>query len=149
LQLPARLREASYALGKTRATTIRRVLLPSARPGIASGGVLGMGRIIGDTAIILIVLGVGTEKLEGVGGTPLLSTLRGGGSTLSYYIYNYAPTGDGNSPQKAFAAGFVLLMIVLGLNALVTRLTLRSSSERATARSLTFKLRMRVWPWSR
>ena len=51
-QLPARMREASYALGKTRATTIRRVLLPSIRPDIASGVVLGMGRIIGDTAIV-------------------------------------------------------------------------------------------------
>ena len=56
-QLPDRLREASYALGKTRATTIRRVLLPSIRPGIGTGVVLGMGRIIGDTAIITIVLG--------------------------------------------------------------------------------------------
>jgi phosphate transport system permease protein len=121
LQLPARMREASYALGKTRATTIRRVLLPSARPGIASGGVLGMGRIIGDTAIIVILLN--TLKLEGAGGAPVLSTLRGTGSTLASYIYYYAPTGDGNSPQKAYAAGFVLLMIVLGLNALVTRLS--------------------------
>lgn len=121
LQLPARTREASFALGKTRATTTRRVLLPSIRPGIASGAVLGMGRIIGDTAIILILLG--TLKLEGAGGAPLLSTLRGTGSTLTYYIYYYAPTGDGNSPQKAYAAGFVLLMIVLGLNALVTRLS--------------------------
>ncbi|HXA54546.1 MAG TPA: ABC transporter permease subunit [Solirubrobacteraceae bacterium] len=121
LQLPARTREASFALGKTRATTTRRVLLPSIRPGIASGTVLGMGRIIGDTAIILILLG--TLKLEGTGGAPLLSTLRGTGSTLTYYIYYYAPTGDGNSPQKAYAAGFVLLMMVLALNALVTRLS--------------------------
>ena len=52
-QLPDRMREASYALGKTRATTIRRVLLPAIRPSIASGVVLGMGRIIGDTAIII------------------------------------------------------------------------------------------------
>jgi phosphate transport system permease protein len=146
LQLPARMREASYALGKTRATTIRRVLLPSARPGIASGGVLGMGRIIGDTAIIVILLN--TLKLEGAGGAPVLSTLRGTGSTLASYIYYYAPTGDGNSPQKAYAAGFVLLMIVLGLNALVTRLTLRSGGERATARNITLKLKLRM-PWSR
>jgi phosphate transport system permease protein len=121
MQLPARMREASFALGKTRATTIRRVLLPSARPGIASGAVLGMGRIIGDTAIVVFLLG--TLKLEGVGGTPVLDTLRGTGSTLSFYIYNYAPTGEGNSPQKAYAAGFVLLMLVLALNALVTRLS--------------------------
>jgi phosphate transport system permease protein len=121
LQLPARMREASFALGKTRATTIRRVVLPGSRAGIASGSVLGMGRIIGDTAIILILLG--TLKLEGAGGAPVLNTLHGTGSTLTYYIYYYAPTGDGNSPQKAYAAGFVLLMIVLALNALVTRLS--------------------------
>ena len=56
-QIPAHMREASYALGKTRATTIRRVLLPSIRPSIASGATLGMGRIIGDTAIVVILLG--------------------------------------------------------------------------------------------
>ena len=64
-QLPARMREASYALGKTRATTIRRVLLPAIRPGIASGVVLGMGRIIGDTAIITILLGATLKNEAG------------------------------------------------------------------------------------
>ncbi|HEV3323002.1 MAG TPA: ABC transporter permease subunit [Solirubrobacteraceae bacterium] len=148
LQLPARLREASYALGKTRATTVRRVLLPSIRPGIASGAVLGMGRIIGDTAILVILLPY--LKLEGAGGAPLLSALRGTGTTLTYYIYYYAPTGDGNSPKKAFAAGFVLLMIVLALNALVTRLTLRSSGERAAARNIVQRVwAWEMWPWSR
>jgi phosphate transport system permease protein len=147
LQLPAQMREASYALGKTRTTTTRRVLLPSIRPGVAAGAVLGMGRIIGDTAIIVILLN--TLKLEGAGGAPVLSTLRGTGSTLSSYIYYYAPTGDGNSPQKAYAAGFVLLMIVLGLNALVTRLTLRGSGERAAARGVMLRaLAWERWPWS-
>jgi phosphate transport system permease protein len=132
-QLPARLREASYALGKTRATTIRRVLLPSIRPGIATGIVLGMGRIIGDTAIIVILLGT-TLKNEPVGGTPLLGTLRGTGSTLTSYVYSNSPAGEGNAPQKAYAAAFVLMMIVLALNALVTRLT--SGSTRAGPRRL-------------
>ncbi len=122
MQLPSRLREASYALGKTRARTIRSVLLPSIRPGIASGVVLGMGRIIGDTAIIVILMGA-TLKNQPVGGTPLLSTLRGTGSTLTSYVYNNSPAGEGNAPQKAYAAAFVLLMVVLVLNALVTRLS--------------------------
>ncbi len=121
-QVPPRLREASYALGKTRATTIRRVLLPSIRPGIASGTVLGMGRIIGDTAIIVILMGA-TLKNQPVGGTPLLSTVRGTGSTLTSYVYNNSPAGEGNAPQKAYAAAFVLWMIVLALNAAVTRLS--------------------------
>ncbi|HSZ14998.1 MAG TPA: ABC transporter permease subunit [Solirubrobacteraceae bacterium] len=121
-QLPKRLREASFALGKTRATTIRRVLLPSIRPGMASGVVLGMGRIIGDTAILTILLGI-TLRNEGVGHIPIWSTLRGNGSTLTSYIYNNSPAGEGGSPEKAYAAAFLLLMIVLALNALVTRLS--------------------------
>jgi phosphate transport system permease protein len=134
-QLPDRLREASYALGKTRATTIRHVLLPAIRPSIASGVVLGMGRIIGDTAIVTILLGVG-YKLEPVGHVPVLSVLRGAGSTLTSYVYNNSPAGDGNSHQKAYAAAFVLLMIVLALNAIVTRLTRGSSLTRGTGRWL-------------
>jgi phosphate transport system permease protein len=121
-QVPDRTREASYALGKTKATTIRRVLLPAIRPDIASGIVLGMGRIIGDTAIITILLGA-TLTTEPVGSVPLIGTLRGTGSTLTSYVYNNSPAGEGNAPQKAYAAAFVLLMLVLGLNALVTRLT--------------------------
>jgi len=120
-QLPTQLREASYALGKTRATTIRRVLLPSVRPNIASGIALGMGRIIGDTAIVVILL-ASTLQLEGTGGLPILSTLRGTGSTLTAYVFSNSPAGEGNSPQKAYAAAFVLLMLVLALNFLVTRL---------------------------
>lgn len=146
-QLPPRMREASYALGKTRATTIRRVLLPSIRPGIASGVVLGMGRIIGDTAIITILLGA-TLEIEPVGNVPLLGTLRGTGSTLTSYIYNNSPAGEGNAPQKAYAAAFVLLMIVLALNALVTRLTSGRAVTGAGSRSWSLLL-LRWMPWSR
>ncbi len=143
-QLPGRLREGSYALGKTQATTIRRVLLPSIRPGMATGIVLGMGRIIGDTAIVIFVLGSSTYRNEGVGGIPLLSTLRGTGATLTSYVYNNSPAGEGNSPQKAYAAAFVLLLIVLALNALVTRLT--NPGDRTFARGLASSLGARM-PW--
>jgi len=132
-QLPGRLREASYALGRTRATTIRRVLLPSIRPGIATGTVLGMGRIIGDTAIIKILLGVALIN-EGVGHIPILSTLRGTGATLTTYVFENSPAGEGNAPQKAYAAAFVLMMMVLLLNFLVTWLTGRSEGGSEGAR---------------
>jgi phosphate transport system permease protein len=121
-QVPAHVREASYALGKTKATTIRRVLLPSVRPSIASGITLGMGRIIGDTAIVVILLGA-SLRLEGAGGTPILSVLRGTGSTLTSYVKENSPAGEGNAPQKAYAAAFVLLLIVIALNAIVVRLS--------------------------
>jgi phosphate transport system permease protein len=121
-QVPNRVREASFALGKTRATTIRHVLLPTIRPSMAGGVVLGMGRIIGDTAIITVLLGL-TLKNEPVGSTPVIGTLRGLGSTLTSYVFYNSPAGEGNSPEKAYAAAFVLLMVVLALNALVTRIT--------------------------
>jgi phosphate transport system permease protein len=121
--LPPRLREGSYALGKTRSTTIRHVLLPSIRPSIATGIVLGIGRIIGDTAIIKILLG--GLRFEPVGGVPGLGLLRGTGSTLTSYIYEFSPAGEGNAPQKAYFSAFVLLLMVLALNGIVTWITLR------------------------
>ena len=116
--IPRHVREASYALGKTKAATIHRVLLPAARPGIATGTALGMGRIAGDTAIVVVLLG-GTLQLVGQGEVPGLSTLRGTGSTLTSYVYVNSPAGEGNAPEKAYAAAFVLLMIVIVLNFVV------------------------------
>jgi phosphate transport system permease protein len=113
--IPGHVREASYALGKTKAATIRRVLLPGARGGIATGATLGMGRIAGDTAIVVILLGASLQ-LQSEGSVPLLRTLRGTGSTLTSYVYNNSPAGEGAAPQKAYAAAFVLLVIVVGLN---------------------------------
>jgi phosphate transport system permease protein len=118
LAIPDHVREASYALGKTKAATIRRVLLPGARSGIATGATLGMGRIAGDTAIVVILLGASLQ-LTPQGGVPLLKTLRGTGSTLTTYVYNNSPAGEGAAPQKAYAAAFVLLVIVIFLNFVV------------------------------
>lgn len=116
--IPNHVREASYAVGKTKSATIRRVLLPAARPSVITGNMLGIGHVIGDTAIIVLLLG-DTQILQGVGHAPLLSTLRGTGSTLTSYVFDNAPTGDLNQPNKAYAAAFVLLLIVLALNVIV------------------------------
>jgi len=119
--VPSHVREASYALGKSRAATIRRVLLPAIRPGIGTGAALGMGRIAGDTAIVILLLGA-TLRLEAVGSVPFLSDLKGTGSTLTSYVYLNSPAGEGNAPEKAYAAAFVLLVIVVGLNFLIERI---------------------------
>jgi phosphate transport system permease protein len=116
--IPDHVREASYAVGKSKSATIRRVLLPAARPSVITGHMLGTGHVIGDTAIIVLLLG-DTQTLQGVGHVPLWSTLRGTGSTLTSYVFDNAPTGDLNQPNKAYAAAFVLLLIVLALNLIV------------------------------
>jgi phosphate transport system permease protein len=116
--VPTHMREAAFALGKTRIATIRRVLIPRVRSNIATGITLGVSRIIGDTAIVLILLGA-TLRLEPQGGTPVLGLLRGTGSTLTSYVFENSPAGEGQAPQKAYAAAAVLLVFVLILNLMV------------------------------
>ncbi len=113
--IPSHVREASYAVGKTKIATTRRVLLPAARPSVITGTMLGLGRVISDTAIVLLLLG-GTLTFSTANSTPVLGLLRGTGDTLTGYIYYNAPTGDGNQPSKAYAAAFVLMLMVLALN---------------------------------
>jgi phosphate transport system permease protein len=98
--------------------TIRTILLPQIRRNVATGAALGMGRIVGDTAVVVVLLGA-TLQIEPQGDVPILGTLRGTGSTLTSYVYNASPAGEGNAPQKAYAAAFVLLLIVLTLNFVV------------------------------
>jgi phosphate transport system permease protein len=146
-QLPPRIREASFALGKTRATTSRWVLLPAIKPSIAAGVVLGMGRIIGDTAIITLLLGGAAQLTEPVGNTPVFGLLRGTGSTLTSYVYYNSPSGEGNAHQKAYAAAFVLLIMVLGLNAIVTRLTRTGADGTREGGSRIRSILFRYAPW--
>jgi phosphate transport system permease protein len=113
--IPNHVREASYAVGKSKITTIRRIVLPAARPSVITGTMLGFGHAIGDTAIILLLAG-DTGSLQGAGGVFPFSLFRGTGSTLTSYIFDNAPTGDLNKPQLAWAAAFVLMVIVLILN---------------------------------
>jgi len=130
--LPGHLREAAFALGKTRITTIRRVLLPSVRSNIATGVTLGMSRIIGDTAIVLLLAG-GTPRVETQGSLPVVNVLRGTGSALTTYVYGNSPAGEGQAPEKAYAAAFVLLIFVLLLNLIVGRIGRTSADSGAVA----------------
>jgi phosphate transport system permease protein len=116
--IPNHVREASYAVGKTKIATIRRVLLPAARPSVIAGTMLSTAHVIGDTAIIVLVLGdTSTSSPLHPGGA--LSIFSGTGSTLTSYVFDSAPTGTLNQPQKAFVAALVLLVMVLMLNLIV------------------------------
>jgi phosphate transport system permease protein len=119
--VPAHMREAAFALGKTRIATIRRVLLPSVRSNIATGVTLGVSRVIGDTAIVVLLLGE-TLRIEPQGSAPIVGLLRGTGSSLTSYVFENSPAGEGAAPQKAYAAAFVLMVFVLALNLLVERI---------------------------
>jgi len=92
-----------------------------------------MGRIVGDTAVVVILLGASLQ-LDPEGNVPGVNVLRGTGATLTTYVYNTSPAGEGNAPQKAYAAAVVLLAIVLALNGAVgpdrtAHVMLRAASE--------------------
>ncbi len=127
--IPGHVREASYAVGKTKIATTRRILLPAARPSVMTGAMLGVGRIIGDTAVIILLLGA-TLKIVPASDVPILGTLQGTGSTLTSYVFQNAPTGEANQPEKAFAAAFVLLSMVLVLN-IAVNITVRRGRKMA------------------
>jgi phosphate transport system permease protein len=124
--VPGHMREAAFALGKTRIATIRRVLLPSVRSNIATGTTLGISRIVGSTAIVIIVLGE-TLRNEPANSTPILGFLGGTGSSLTSYVFDNSPAGEGKAAGKAYAAAFVLLLFVLLLNIVVGRISRRQA----------------------
>ncbi|OPY56006.1 MAG: Phosphate transport system permease protein PstC [Pelotomaculum sp. PtaU1.Bin035] len=120
--VPYTFREAAYGLGVSKWRTIRKVVLPAACRGIASGAVLGVGRVASDVAIVWFCLGAtltysGPEKWWQP--QNWLDTLRSAGSTLSSYIYYASPVGNGHNAEKAYGAALVLIVIILLFNAAV------------------------------
>jgi len=117
--VPDSYREGSLAMGASKWYTIIKIVIPSASNGIIAAIVLGMGRIIGDTAIVVLTLGA-TIRMTGLQPwwTPdnWISTLQNTGSTLTTYIYHMSPAGYGNMPEKAFGASLVLIVVIILLN---------------------------------
>ncbi len=117
--VPVSYREASLALGASKRSTITKVVLPSAKRGIITAVILGMGRIIGDTAIVWLLLG-GSIRMTGPQPwwhfANWLDTLKNTGSTLTTYIFFNSPAGEGNKAELAFGASIVLIIIIILLN---------------------------------
>jgi ABC-type phosphate transport system permease subunit len=117
--VPQEYLDGSYALGSKRWRTINKIALRCARPGLITGIALGMGRIVGDTAIVWLSLG-GVLRMTGMqpwyAPENWLSTLKNTGSTLTSYIYYASPAGEGDNLETAFGASFVLICIIVILN---------------------------------
>lgn len=107
LSVPDSFREGSFGLGAGRLRTVFRVVLPSAVPGILSGIILAIGRIVGETAALIYTSGT-------VAGIP--KDLMHSGRTLS--IHMYALLSEGLYMEEAYATAVVLLVMVLIINML-------------------------------
>jgi len=108
LALPPLLKEGAFALGATHWQTIRSVLLPSARSGILAGIILGVGRAVGETMAVIMVLGNAVALP-----TSILDPAR----TLTTNIGIEMGYASGEHQQALFATGIVLLVIIMILNA--------------------------------
>ena len=104
--VPDSYREGSFGLGAGRLRTVFRIVLPSAVPGILSGVILAIGRIVGETAALIYTSGT-------VAGVP--TSLMGSGRTLA--VHMYALLSNGLYTEQAYATAVVLLVMVIGINA--------------------------------
>jgi phosphate transport system permease protein len=105
--IPNSLREGAMALGATKAKTIFSVVVPAAISGLASGMMLNLARVAGETAPLLFTA-LGNMFWSQGWLQPI--------ATLPVMIYNYAISPEEDLHQQAWAAGFVLLSLVLLIN---------------------------------
>ncbi|MFW6125722.1 MAG: phosphate ABC transporter permease subunit PstC [Chloroflexota bacterium] len=107
--VPREYREGSLALGSTRWQTIWHVLIPAARSGILAGVVLGMGRAIGETMAMIMVIGNSVQ----IPGSPLDSA-----RTLTGNIAVEITYASGVHESALFATGVVLFLLIVLLNSI-------------------------------
>jgi phosphate transport system permease protein len=105
--VPNSMREGAMALGATKAQTIFSVVVPAAMSGLISGMMLNLARVAGETAPLLFTA-LGNMFWSRGWLEPI--------ATLPVMIYNYAIAPEEDLHQQAWAAGFVLLMLVLTIN---------------------------------
>ena len=105
--VPTGYKEASLALGATKFQTLYKVILPSAIPGILSGIILSVGRVIGESAAVLLTAGTVAQMPEGI-----FSRAR----TLT--VHAYLLTKEKGDIQGAASLGIVLIVMVFLLNTL-------------------------------
>jgi phosphate transport system permease protein len=107
LAVPDSYREGSFGLGAGRLRTTFKVVLPSAVPGILSGVILAVGRIVGETAALIYTAGTVAKVPDSV-----LDSTR----TLAVHMYTIS--SEGLYINQSYATAVVLLVVVLGINGL-------------------------------
>lgn len=105
--VPDSYREGSFGLGAGKLRTVFQIVLPSAMPGILSGIILAVGRIVGETAALIYTAGTVADIPKNV-----LSS----GRTLAVHMYNLA--SEGLYMDQAYATAVILLVLVVGINTL-------------------------------
>ncbi|MBQ3588948.1 MAG: phosphate ABC transporter permease PstA [Clostridia bacterium] len=103
------LREGSYALGASKVRTIFKIVLPSCASGIVTSIILAIGRVVSESAVLILTIGMVVNKVP--------ETLMAPGTSLALDIYYFASHGY---PDEAAATAVVLLVFVVFLNLLAS-----------------------------
>ncbi|MBQ2390264.1 MAG: phosphate ABC transporter permease PstA [Clostridia bacterium] len=119
LAVPDSYREGSFGLGAGKLRTVFKIVLPSAVPGILAGVILAIGRIVGESAALIFTSGTAAKVP-----TSLFDSAR----TLS--VHMYALLSEGLYTNQAHATAVVLLVVVIGINALSNFVASRFSKKR-------------------
>ena len=109
IAIPIEYRQGSYGLGAGKLRTIFRIVLPSAIPGVLSGIILSIGRIVGETAALIFTAGTVAQ---------IPNSLFSSGRTLS--VHMYALYNEGLYVNESYATAVILLLVVIAINALST-----------------------------
>lgn len=123
--VPASYRSGALGMGATKWYMIRTVLLPSAMPGIITGIILAVGRIVGESAALLFTAGSGYLLPRTPGG--FLSKIMESGGTLTIQLYLCMSKAQ---YSEAFGIAVVLLVLVLGINMLTKYLSKKFNVEK-------------------
>ena len=127
--VPDSYRSGALGIGATKWYMIRTILLPSAMPGILTGVILAIGRIVGESAALIFTAGSGYLLPKTVGGAFHKVLESGGTLTIEMYLRMSNAEYD-----YAFGIALVLLVIVMGINALTKVLTKRFDVTRMDER---------------
>jgi phosphate transport system permease protein len=117
--------EAALALGATRWEMIRTAVLPVSRPGVVSAVMLGLGRALGETIAVALVIG-NTYAISG-------HILIPGGNTIAANIANKFGESDAVGRSALIASGLVLFAVTLVVNLVARYVILRSDTEDRTS----------------
>ena len=126
LAVPRSQREAAMALGATRWETVQKAVLPYARTGIIGGIILGLGRALGETMAVTMLIGNRHD---------IPSSLLAPGYTMASLIANeFSEASDDLHLSALMAVGFVLLVMTLIVNAIARWLVWRVGRQSGAAR---------------
>jgi phosphate transport system permease protein len=128
-QAPMGEREGAYALGASRWKMIRAVVLPFGKGGIIGGTMLGLGRALGETITVVMILSIDSQSFS-VGN--LVHILQTGGISVSSLIATYYSESTGFGISALMAAGLALFAMTLLINIVAATIVTRSRSGAET-----------------